>query len=58
MGLEDVPSSWKIVKLIFLRKPDAEPEKGIRKCKAIAPTSLMPKWCATSSSTVGKTERI
>ena len=30
MGLTEAPSSWKIVKLVFLRKPDAEPKKGIR----------------------------
>ena len=30
----EAPSSWKIVKL-FLRKRDAEPEKGIRSCTAL-----------------------
>ena len=30
MGLTEAPSSWKIEKLVFLRKPDAEPKKGIR----------------------------
>ena len=37
-------SSWRIVKLVFLRKPDASAEKGIRDCQAIAPTSEMAKW--------------
>ena len=27
-------SSWKIVKLVFLRNPDAEPKKGIRSYRA------------------------
>ena len=31
MGQMEAPSSWKIVQLIFLRKPDAEPNKGIVK---------------------------
>ena len=41
------PSSWKIVKLVFLRKPDAEPKKGIRSYRAIALTSVMSKWYAS-----------
>ena len=28
VGLVDAPSSWRIVKLIFLRKPDAAPGRG------------------------------
>ena len=28
MELNDAPSSWRIVKLIFLRKPDAAPRTG------------------------------
>ena len=37
MGLEEAPSCWKIVKLVFLRKPDAEPPKWDKKlsCNAI-----------------------
>ena len=27
LGLEQAPSYWMIVKLVFLRKPDAEPQK-------------------------------
>ena len=34
-------------KLVFLRKPDAEPKKGIRSCWAIALTSVMSKWYAS-----------
>ena len=44
MGQTESPNSWKIVKPVFLRKPDAEPKKGIRSYKAIALTSVMSKW--------------
>ena len=47
MGQMEAPSSWKIVKLVFLRKPDAEPKKGIRSYRAIALTSVMWKWYAS-----------
>ena len=30
MELDEAPSSWRIVKLVFLRKLDAGPKKGIR----------------------------
>ena len=30
MGMMESSSSWKMVKLVFLRKPDAAPTKGIR----------------------------
>ena len=40
----DALSSWEIVKLGLLRKPDAELRKGIRSCGAIALTSVMSKW--------------
>ena len=46
LGLEDAPSSRRIVKLIFLRKPDAAPKKGIRSYEAIALTSVMSMWHA------------
>ena len=39
--------SQKIVKLFFLRKPDAEPKKEIRSYRAIALTSVMSKWYAS-----------
>ena len=35
------------MKLVFLRKPDAEPKKEIRSCRAIARTSVMSKWYAS-----------
>ena len=35
MGLTEAPSSWKIVKWVFLRIPDAEPKQVIRCCKAL-----------------------
>ena len=47
MGMMESPSSWKVVKLVFLRKPDAEPTKGIRIYRAIALTSVMSKWYAS-----------
>ena len=47
MGLTEAPSSWKIVKLVFLRKPDAEPKKGIGSYRAIALTPVMSKWYAS-----------
>ena len=47
MGQMEAPSSWKIVKLVFLRKPDAELRKGIRSYRAIALTSVMSKWYAS-----------
>ena len=40
MGQMEAPSSWKVVKLVFLLKLDAEPKKGIRSCKATALTSV------------------
>ena len=47
MGLMESPSSWKVVKLVFLRKPDASSKKGIRSCRAIALTSVMSKCYAS-----------
>ena len=43
---EGAPSSWKIMKLMFPRKPGAAPKKGIRSYRAIALTSVMSKWFA------------
>ena len=40
-------SSWNIVKLVFLRKLDAEPKKGFRSFRAMALTSVMSKWYAS-----------
>ena len=47
MGQMDAPNSWKIVKLVFLWKPDAERKKGIRSYRAIALTSVMSLWYAS-----------
>ena len=47
VGLMESPSSWKIVKLVFLRKPDTARKKGIRSYRAIALTSVMSKWYAS-----------
>ena len=47
MGQMEAPSSWKIVKLVFMRKRDAEPKKGIRSCRALALTSVFSKWYAS-----------
>ena len=44
--LDVAPSSWRIVTLVFLRKPDAAPMKGTRSDRAIAFTSVMSKWHA------------
>ena len=41
------PSSWKVVKLMLLRKLDAVPTKGIRSYRAIALTLVMLKWYAS-----------
>ena len=41
MGLMETPSSWKIMKFVFLRKPDAEPKKRIGSYRSIASTSVM-----------------
>ena len=43
MGLVESPTSCKIVKLVFLRKPDAAPKEGIRSYRALALTSVMSK---------------
>ena len=47
MGLAKASSSWKIVKLVFLLKMDAEVPKGIRIYRAIALTSVTSKWDTT-----------
>ena len=47
MGQMESPSSWKVVKLVFLKKPDAAPTKGIRSYQAIALTSVMSTWYAS-----------
>ena len=39
------PCSWKVVELVFLRKPDAAPQKGIRIYQATALTSVIQVAC-------------
>ena len=41
------PSSSKVVKLVFLKKPHAAPTKGIRSYRAIALTLVVSKWYAS-----------
>ena len=47
MGQMEAPNSWTIVRLVFLREPDAEPKKGITSYGTIALTPLVLKWYAT-----------
>ena len=47
VGHMEAPSSWKIVKLVFYEKLDAEPKKDIRSYRAITLTSVMSKWYAS-----------
>ena len=46
-GWKMPPSSRRTAKLVFLRKPDAAPKKGIIVYMCIALTSVMSTWCAT-----------
>ena len=51
MELEEAPISRTVVKLVFLRKPDADlKKKGIRSYRATALTSVMSKWYAACIS--------
>ena len=47
MGQMEAPSSWKMVKVVFLKKPHAKPKKGMRSYKAIALTSVFSTWYAS-----------
>ena len=47
MDQMESPSSWKIVKLVFLRKGCAAKKKVIRSYRTIALTSVMSKWYAS-----------
>ena len=47
MGQMESPSSWKVVKFVFLKKLDAAPTAGIRSYRTIALTSVMSKWYAS-----------
>ena len=41
------PDAWKILRFVFLKKPDAKLEKGIRGFRAIALFSVFSKWYTT-----------
>ena len=47
VGMMESPNSWKVVNLVFLRKPDAAPTKEVRSYRAIALTSVMLKCYAS-----------
>ena len=57
MGMMDFPSSWKVLKLMFLRKLDAAPTKGIRRYRATALTSVMSKLYASHLAAFGERKR-
>ena len=44
MELEEARSFWNIAKLVLMRKPAAEPNKGIISYRAVALTSVISKW--------------
>ena len=39
--------AWKTLRLVFLKKPDAKLEKGLRRFRAIALLSVFSKWYTT-----------
>ena len=41
------PEAWEVLRLVFLTKPDAKLEKGLRGFRAIALLSVFSKWYAT-----------
>ena len=45
------PEAWKILRLVFLKKPDAKPdaklEKGLRGFRALALLRVFSKWYTT-----------
>ena len=46
-GLHTAPVAWKVLRLVFLKTPDAKHEKDIRGFRAIALMSVWAKWyCA------------
>ena len=47
MGQMESPCSRKVVKLVFFRKPDAAPTKGIKSYRLRALTSVISKWYAS-----------
>ena len=56
LGQMEAPNSWKIVKLVFLRKPDVEPKKGIRSYRVITLTLVLSKWFASCNTSPGARE--
>ena len=41
------PEAWTVLRFVFLKKPDAKLEKGLRGFRAIALLSVFSKWYAT-----------
>ena len=41
------PEAWKVLRLVFLKKPDAKLEQGLRGFRAIALLNVFSKWYAT-----------
>ena len=41
------PEAWKILRLVFLKMPDAKPETGLRGFRAIALRSVFSEWKTT-----------
>ena len=46
-GTSRAPEAWRILRLVFLKKPDARLEKGLRGFRAIALLSVFSKWYTT-----------
>ena len=52
MELGEAPSSWRIVKLVFLRKPDAAPKKGKKlqgHCADVGDVEMVCDLCNSTS---------
>ena len=47
LGISKAPEAWRILRLVFLKKPDAKLEKGLRGFRAIALLSVFSKWYTT-----------
>ena len=47
LGTSSAPEAWRILRLVFLKKLDAEVEKGLRGFRAIALLSVFSKWSST-----------
>ena len=46
-GSAGPPEGWKVLRLVFLKKPEAKLEKGLRGFRAIALLSVFSKWYTT-----------